>query len=174
LKAKKSRIENPESSWSRETFGCLSKSVYFLALVKPRRGDQKISRGKVPWAELRGSACPSPRGSRSRTRGLRLYFTGAAKSGHRASRPGPEALHRLERVTGKGWGSRDPLLVSAVGRGALDAGMMERSSTSASTTRSVEGLAQNTSNPRFATDAYRRFIKMYGATAGIDRELYRR
>ena len=37
-----------------------------------------------------------------------------------------------------------------------------RSSTSASTTTSVEGLARATENERFAWDSYRRFVQMFG------------
>ncbi len=40
-------------------------------------------------------------------------------------------------------------------------GMMETILNLGLNDRSVEGLAQNTGNPRFAWDAYRRFVQMY-------------
>ena len=39
--------------------------------------------------------------------------------------------------------------------------------------KSVEGLAAKTNNPRFAWDAYRRFIQMYGDVAmGVDHDKF--
>jgi len=67
---------------------------------------------------------------------------------------------------------RDPLLVSVrSGAPVSMPGMMETILNLGLTDASVEGLAAKTGNRRFALDAYRRFIMMYGSTAmGIDRE----
>ncbi len=82
-------------------------------------------------------------------------------------------IRKLERLVGKKLGDpEDPLLVS-VRSGAAQSmpGMMETILNLGLNDESVEGLARKTSNRRFALDAYRRFILMYGSTAmGVPRE----
>ena len=86
-------------------------------------------------------------------------------------------VSRLEKTCGKKLGgSVDPLLVS-VRSGAAESmpGMMETILNLGLNDESVEGLARSADNRRFAWDAYRRLIMMYGATArGIDRGLFDR
>ncbi len=75
-----------------------------------------------------------------------------------------EALAVLEERAGKRLGdAHDPLLVS-VRSGARESmpGMMDTVLNLGLTDASVEGLAARTGNPRFAWDAYRRFVQMYG------------
>jgi pyruvate,orthophosphate dikinase len=74
------------------------------------------------------------------------------------------ALGRLEKVTGKKLGdSGDPLLVSVrSGAPVSMPGMMDTILNLGMNDKSVDGLARKTGNPRFAWDAYRRFIQMYG------------
>ncbi|GIW50831.1 MAG: pyruvate, phosphate dikinase [Gemmatimonadales bacterium] len=74
------------------------------------------------------------------------------------------AMARLEEVTGKKFGGGDnPLLVS-VRSGAKFSmpGMMDTILNLGLNDRTVEALARNTSNRRFAYDSYRRLIQMYG------------
>ncbi len=81
-------------------------------------------------------------------------------------------LKKLERTTGKKLGdAQNPLLVSVRSGAAVSMpGMMETILNLGLTDRSVEGLAKTTGNRRFALDAYRRLIMMYGSTAmGIER-----
>ena len=86
-----------------------------------------------------------------------------------------QMVTKLERACKKKLGDRkDPLLVS-VRSGAAKSmpGMMETILNLGLNDESVEGLANVSSSRRFAFDAYRRFIMMYGATAkGIERELF--
>ncbi len=72
-------------------------------------------------------------------------------------------IARLEKVTGKKLGDpRDPLLVSVRSGAARSMpGMMETILNLGLNDESVRGLAAATANPRFAWDAYRRFIQMY-------------
>ena len=75
-----------------------------------------------------------------------------------------EHLQRLETLMGKKLGdARDPLLVS-VRSGAAQSmpGMMDTVLNLGLNDAAVEGLAKQSGNPRFAKDAYRRFIQMYG------------
>jgi len=74
------------------------------------------------------------------------------------------ALKEVERASGKQFGdSNNPLLVS-VRSGAKFSmpGMMDTILNLGLNEQTVEGLAKATGNPRFAYDAYRRFIQMYG------------
>jgi pyruvate,orthophosphate dikinase len=75
-----------------------------------------------------------------------------------------DALAQLEARAGKRLGdAEDPLLVS-VRSGARESmpGMMDTVLNLGLNDGSVEGLAARTGNPRFAWDAYRRFVQMFG------------
>ncbi|MEA2443611.1 MAG: pyruvate, orthophosphate dikinase, partial [Thermoleophilales bacterium] len=75
-----------------------------------------------------------------------------------------EALGRLEEQAEKKLGdSDDPLLVS-VRSGARESmpGMMDTVLNLGLNDESVEGLAKQTENDRFAWDSYRRFVQMFG------------
>jgi len=71
---------------------------------------------------------------------------------------------RLEEATGKKLGDpKNPLLVSVrSGAPVSMPGMMETILNLGLNDRSVAGLAEQSNNPRFAFDSYRRFIQMYG------------
>jgi pyruvate,orthophosphate dikinase len=86
-----------------------------------------------------------------------------------------QQLRKLERVCKKKFGdSKDPLLLSVRSGAAVSMpGMMETILNLGLNDESVEGLARASRNRRFALDAYRRFIMMYGSTAkGVERELF--
>ncbi len=84
-------------------------------------------------------------------------------------------LNRLEKSMGKKLGDeKDPLLVS-VRSGAAESmpGMMDTILNLGLNDKSVLGLANKTNNPRFAWDAYRRFIQMFGNVAmGVDHDKF--
>jgi pyruvate,orthophosphate dikinase len=86
-------------------------------------------------------------------------------------------VKRLEKTMGKRLGDpADPLLVS-VRSGAKFSmpGMMDTVLNLGLNDESVEGLAKQTSDERFAYDSYRRFIQMYGRIVqGIDGEEFER
>jgi pyruvate, orthophosphate dikinase len=72
-------------------------------------------------------------------------------------------LSRMEKILGRRFGDADnPLLVS-VRSGARESmpGMMDTVLNLGLNDRTVCGLIRRTNNPRFAFDAYRRFIQMY-------------
>ena len=73
-------------------------------------------------------------------------------------------LARLEETTGKRLGDRgDPLLVSVRSGAAVSMpGMMDTILNLGLNDEAVEGLAATTGNARFAYDAYRRLLQMYG------------
>ena len=84
-------------------------------------------------------------------------------------------LAKLEKSMGKKLGDeKDPLLVS-VRSGAAESmpGMMDTILNLGLNDKSVIGLATKTNNPRFAWDAYRRFIQMFGNVAmGVDHDKF--
>jgi pyruvate,orthophosphate dikinase len=75
------------------------------------------------------------------------------------------ALQRLETATGKHLGDGDnPLLVSVRSGAAVSMpGMMETILNLGLNDVTVEGLTNQSGNPRFAWDSYRRFVQMYGS-----------
>src|SRR5438046_957802 len=85
------------------------------------------------------------------------------------------AMRNTERATGKKFGDpSNPLLVS-VRSGAKFSmpGMMDTVLNLGLNEDTLKGLATLTSNERFAYDAYRRFIQMFGKIVlGIDSELF--
>jgi pyruvate,orthophosphate dikinase len=86
-------------------------------------------------------------------------------------------MKKMERAAGKKFGDpKKPLLVSVRSGAARSMpGMMETILNLGLNDATVEGLAKAASNRRFALDAYRRLIMMYGSTAkGVKRELFDR
>src|ERR1700704_2085887 len=82
-------------------------------------------------------------------------------------------LEHLERVTKKKLGDvKDPLLVSVRSGSARSMpGMMETILNLGLNSKSVEALARNTKNERFAWDAYRRLVQMYSSVViGLPKE----
>ena len=86
-----------------------------------------------------------------------------------------EYLAKLESAMGKKLGDEaDPLLVSVRSGAAISMpGMMDTILNLGLNDKAVEGLAKKTGNERFAWDAYRRFIQMYGDVAmGVDHDKF--
>lgn len=74
------------------------------------------------------------------------------------------AVHHIENIMGSKFGDpKNPLLVSVrSGARASMPGMMDTILNLGLNDEVVEGLSAKTNNPRFAWDAYRRFVQMYG------------
>lgn len=75
-----------------------------------------------------------------------------------------EALHKVESDLGKKFGdAENPLLVSVrSGARASMPGMMDTILNLGLNDQTIQGVIAKTGNPRFAYDAYRRFVQMYG------------
>ncbi len=114
-------------------------------------------------AEMTRIGLPVPAGFTISTLACDHYFKHGKKYPKELPQQVRDAMRKLERVTGKSFGdARDPLLVSVRSGSARSMpGMMETILNLGLNDTSVEGLARLTSNPRFAYDAYRRFIQMY-------------
>jgi pyruvate,orthophosphate dikinase len=82
-----------------------------------------------------------------------------------------KAVRKVERTMGKRLGDPDDPLLVSVRSGAKFSmpGMMDTVLNLGLNDASVEGLAAQTGDPRFAYDSYRRFIAMYGRIVlGLD------
>jgi len=105
---------------------------------------------------------PVPPGFTISTEACRAYMVGGWPAG--LDEEVARARRRLERAMGKELGDPvDPLLVS-VRSGAKFSmpGMMDTVLNLGLNDQSVEGLAKQTDDERFAYDSYRRFVAMYG------------
>ena len=151
------------------------KYVYFFGNGKAEgNGEMKqLLGGKgAGLAEMTRAKLPVPAGFTITTEVCQLYYSNNKKYPAGLEQSVKENLAKLEKSAGKKLGDpNDPLLVSVrSGAPVSMPGMMETILNLGLTDKSVEGLAKKTSNRRFALDAYRRFIMMYGSTAmGIDR-----
>jgi len=88
-----------------------------------------------------------------------------------------EAMVRLEKETGKGFGdSKSPLLVSVRSGAAMSMpGMMDTILNLGLNDETVGGLIRLTKDERFVYDLYRRLIQLFGSVAfGIDDEDFNR
>jgi len=82
-----------------------------------------------------------------------------------------KSIAKIEKKTGKKWNSKDnPLLVSVRSGAAISMpGMMDTILNLGINDVTVEGLAKQSNNPRFAWDTYRRFIQLFGKVVfGVD------
>lgn len=153
-----------------------SKMVYSFG-NKEAEGDgsmKEILGGKgAGLAEMTRIGLPVPAGFTITTEVCELYYKNNRTYPAGLREEVVKNIRKLEKNTGKKLGDpKDPLLVSVrSGAPVSMPGMMETILNLGLTDASVEGIAQKTGNRRFALDAYRRFIMMYGATAmGINRE----
>ena len=84
-------------------------------------------------------------------------------------------IAKIEKKTGKKWNSKsNPLLVSVRSGAAISMpGMMDTILNLGLNEETVEGYAQQTKNPRFSWDSYRRFIQLFGKVVfGVNDEKF--
>ena len=126
-------------------------------------------------AEMTNIGLPVPAGFTLTTEVCALYYQNNRQYPPQLREEVAEQLARLEKTTGKTFGDPgNPLLVSVrSGAPVSMPGMMETILNLGLNDKTVEGLATRTGNRRFALDAYRRFLAMYGSTArGVPGEEY--
>jgi len=115
-------------------------------------------------AEMTRAGLPTPPGFTITTAACNDYFAAGEKLPDGLWDDVLEALHDVERQTGKGFGDpKNPLLVS-VRSGAKFSmpGMMDTVLNLGLNDETLHGLIALTGNERFGWDAYRRFIQMFG------------
>src|ERR1700687_166730 len=155
---------------------CVAKFVYFFGAGKAEgSGEMKeLLGGKgAGLAEMTRIGLPVPAGFTITTEACDYFFKHNRRYPSELARQVAANLKKLERVTGKRLGdASDPLLVSVRSGSARSMpGMMETILNLGLNGKSVEALARNTKNERFAYDAYRRFVQMYASVAmGLPKE----
>ena len=115
-------------------------------------------------AEMTNLGIPVPPGFTITTDICTYYYQHGGKYPPELPAQVEEALHRLEGMMGRKFGDlKSPLLVS-VRSGAASSmpGMMDTVLNLGLNDQTVQGLAEETQDERFAYDCYRRFISMYG------------
>jgi len=151
------------------------KYIYFFGEGKAEgKGDMKdLLGGKgAGLAEMTNAGIPVPPGFTITTEMCRYYYKNNKKLPDDFDEELKKYLKKLEKVTNKKFGDpKNPLLVS-VRSGAKFSmpGMMDTILNLGLNDEAVKGLAESTGNERFAYDAYRRFIQMFGnVVMGIDK-----
>src|SRR5271165_1886295 len=148
----------------------MAKHVYSFGAGKAD-GDGKMKEvlgGKgAGLAEMSRAGVPVPPGFTISTEVCNIYFQNKNSVPKEIGEEIAHALAGLEEKMGKKLGDpSDPLLLS-VRSGAKFSmpGMMNTILNLGLNDETVEGLATNSANPRFAYDCYRRFIQMFGEVA---------
>ena len=144
-----------------------TKNVYFFGggSAEGRAEMKELLGGKgANLAEMTNLGIPVPPGFTISTEVCAAFYENQRNYAEGLKEEVAEHLERLETMMGKTLGdASDPLLVS-VRSGAAQSmpGMMDTVLNLGLNDAAVEGLAEQSGNPRFAKDAYRRFIQMYG------------
>ncbi|MDR2019321.1 MAG: pyruvate, phosphate dikinase [Treponema sp.] len=143
------------------------KNVFFFGEGKAEgdAGMKDLLGGKgANLAEMTNLGIPVPPGFTISTGVCAAYYENKRKYPAGLEEEVLAGLARLEKIMGKKLGDpKDPLLVSVRSGAAVSMpGMMDTILNLGMNDKAVHGLAQKTGNPRFAWDAYRRFIQMYG------------
>ncbi len=131
----------------------------------------------VGLAEMTAIGLPVPAGFTVTTAACREYMELGGKLPDGLREEIEEHVEQLEETTGKRFGDpSDPLLVSVRSGAAVSMpGMMDTILNLGLNDDAVEGLAAATDNERFAFDAYRRLIQMFGNVVdGIEGQLFER
>jgi pyruvate,orthophosphate dikinase len=124
-------------------------------------------------AEMTRTGVPVPPGFTITTEACNAYYENGKQFPEGMWEQALEGLKDIEAKTGKKFGDpSNPLLVS-VRSGARESmpGMMDTVLNLGLNEQTREGLARLTDNPRFAADAYRRFVQLFGKIVlGVDGE----
>jgi len=153
----------------------VTKHVYFFGAGKAEGNtkQKELLGGKgAGLAEMTNLGVPVPPGFTITTE-VCVAFMRDGKVPEAALPEVASSLKNVEQIVGMKFGdASNPLLVSVrSGARASMPGMMDTILNLGLTDVTVEALAKKTNNPRFAWDAYRRFVTMYSdVVLGIKRE----
>jgi pyruvate,orthophosphate dikinase len=154
----------------------LGKAVYYFGKTKTE-GDASLKLllgGKgANLADMTAIGLPVPPGFTITTETCAAYYKAGKRLPTGLMNEVQRSIDLLQKETGKVFGSKEnPLLVSVRSGAAVSMpGMMDTILNLGLTDEAVEGLAASTGNRRFAYDAYRRLINMFGdVVMGVDHE----
>ena len=146
------------------------KQVYFY-----NEGDgknKKLLGGKgAGLCEMTRLKLPVPPGFVITTEVCKKYYENNKKLPSNLIGQVKKNIAKIERKTGKKWNSKEkPLLVSVRSGAAISMpGMMDTILNLGLNDETVEGLAKQSNNSRFAWDSYRRFVQLFGKVVfGVD------
>ncbi|MFG0248623.1 MAG: PEP/pyruvate-binding domain-containing protein, partial [Phycisphaeraceae bacterium JB051] len=148
--------------------------VYYFGKTKTDgKSDMKLLLGGkgANLAEMTSIGLPVPPGFTCTTECCAQYYVQGRKLPKGLMDQVKGAVATLEKEQGKKFGdNKNPLLVSVRSGAAVSMpGMMDTVLNLGLTDKAVEGLAEATGNERFAYDAYRRLLNMYGdVVMGVD------
>ncbi|TWU24100.1 Pyruvate, phosphate dikinase [Novipirellula galeiformis] len=158
--------------------GSADKMVYYFGKSKTegRGASKSILGGKgVNLAEMTAIGLPVPPGFTITTQVCDAYYKSGEKMPKGLMDEVNQAVKTLEKETGKKFGDdANPLLVSVRSGAAVSMpGMMNTILNLGLNDAAAEGLAKATKNERFAYDAYRRLINMFGdVVMGMDHHVF--
>ena len=118
-------------------------------------------------AEMTNLGVPVPPGFTLSAKVCDLYYKNNKQYPNGLKNEVDQNLKKVEDATGMKFGDPDNPLLFSVRSGAAVSmpGMMDTILNLGTNEKVVEGLAKKTNNPRFAWDAYRRFIQMFSSVA---------
>ncbi|RMH54025.1 MAG: pyruvate, phosphate dikinase [Candidatus Hydrogenedentota bacterium] len=152
--------------------------VYFFGGGKAegKAGMKALLGGKgANLAEMTSLGLPVPPGFTISTQACAEYYEAGKRWPVGLKAEVDRALERLEKVTKKTFGYGDnPLLVSVRSGAAVSMpGMMDTVLNLGLNSATLEALIRKTGNERFAWDAFRRFIQMFGdVVMGVEHEAF--
>ena len=144
-----------------------SKYVYFFGAGKADGNAQmkNLLGGKgANIAEMTNLGIPVPPGFTITTEVCTYFYEHGRAYPPELKGQVEEALKRLEEMMGRKFGDAEKPLLVSVRSGAASSmpGMMDTVLNLGLNDKTVEGLAKETQDERFAYDCYRRFVSMYG------------
>ncbi len=167
-------LEKSEEVASDREAGKIESKKYVYSFKEGKKEMKQLLGGKgANLAEMTSLGLPIPPGFTISTEACQKYYDNDEALPKNIQEEVENKLKELEEDTGKKLGDNEnPLLVS-VRSGAAKSmpGMMDTVLNLGLNDESVEGLAKQTGNDRFAWDSYRRFIQMFGdVVIGINNE----
>ena len=169
MKPPETMTMKPKRSASLKILGGKSKPMHIYTFGNGKadgRADMKqLLGGKgANLAEMTNLGVPVPPGMTITTEVCRKFYELGERWPEGLEAELTQKLAWLESVTKKGFGdAQNPLLVSVRSGAAVSMpGMMDTILNLGLNEQTVQGLIAKTNSPRFAYDAYRRFIQMYG------------
>ena len=162
----------------RRDFKTKNKFVYFFGggRAEGNAGMKSLLGGKgANLAEMTNLSIPVPPGFTISTQACKLFYQNKQKWPSGLKEEVEKNLQRLEQIIEKKFGGAgNPLLVSVRSGAAVSMpGMMDTILNLGLNDQTAEGLIRRSNNERFAYDAYRRFVQMFGnVVLGIEHDLF--
>jgi len=156
----------------------MTKWVYTFGdgAAEGRAGDRNLLGGKgANLAEMCSLGLPVPPGFTITTEVCNAYYANGRTYPGTLQADVVTALDHIGRITGRRFGDPSKLLLVSVRSGARASmpGMMDTVLNLGLNDETVEALAADSGDARFAYDSYRRFIQMYSdVVMGLDHEVF--